>query len=107
MEPIISIYLIYLAGLVDTIRLIACIGFPLLGGVTGMLLFGDGVGEQYRRYGKWTGIAFILCLLLAIFLPTEKAVWMMIGASYATPDNIQAFQNNLIDFAKQISQAIK
>jgi len=107
MEPIISHWLIYLAGVADVIRTASLAGMVLLGGITWVLLFDKSSGEQYRRYGKYTGIAFIICLILATFIPAEKTVWMMIGASCVTPDNITAVQENLIEFAKQISQAIK
>ena len=46
-------------------------------------------------------------MLVAVLIPNEKTVWMMIGASYMTPDNITAVQDNLVNFAEQIAKAIK
>lgn len=107
MEPIISPWLVYLAGTVDCIRTFSEIIATILGGLTGMLLFDCDIDKTYRRWAKVTGIACIICILVAILIPTEKTVWMMIGATYITPDNITTVQGNLVHFAEQIAKAIK
>mgnify|MGYP006934593477 CR=1 FL=1 len=105
MEPIINPWLIYLAGIADALKVLCVTSSVLLGGVTFVLLVED--VASYVKYAKFTGIAFILCVILAILIPQEKIVWMMIGASQLTPDNITAVQGNLVDFATQLAHAIK
>ena len=107
MEPIISPLLVYLAGTVEAIKVVFTVASAVFGVVTGILLFDCDVNETCRRWAKVTGVAFILCMLVAVLIPNEKTVWMMIGASYMTPDNITAVQDNLVNFAEQIAKAIK
>lgn len=107
MEPIISPWLVYLAGTVEGIREFSVIIAIILGVLTGMLLFDCDINKTYRRWAKVTGTACIICILVAILVPTEKTVWMMIGASYMTPDNITTVQGDLVHFAEQIAKAIK
>lgn len=107
MEPIISPLLVYLAGTVDAIKTIFAVAAAVLGVVTGIILFECECNETCRRWIKVTGTAFIICTLVAVLIPTEKTVWMMIGASYMTPDNITTVQDNLVHFAEQVAKAIK
>lgn len=111
MEPIISPWLVYLASIVGALK---CI-FVLASFTTGVATFlflvtwmnDDDDTDRDLHYAKRTGIALILCVFLTAFIPSEKTVWMMIGASYITPDNIIAVQDNLVDFAEQVAKAIK
>lgn len=108
MEPIISPVLVYLAS---TVGVLKCI-FTLASLTTGIstLLFLIWANEDtgmYLYYAKRTGIAFILCVFLTAFIPSENTVWMMIGASYITSNNIMSVQDNLVHFAEQIIEAIK
>ena len=105
MEPIINPWLIYLAEVVDVLKLLCTISSLLLGIVTCIFLLDD--CAPYNKCAKFTGIAFILCVILAILIPTEKTVWMMIGASQLTTNNITAIQENLVDFATQLAHVIK
>lgn len=107
MEPIISPLLVYLAGTVDAIKITFGVAAAFLGVVTGIILFDCECNKKCRRWIKVTGTAFIICTLVAVLIPTEKTVWMMIGASYMTPDNITTVQDNLVHFAEQVAKAIK
>lgn len=107
MEPIISPWLVYLAGTVEDIKVFSAIVSAVLGVLTGILLFDCDINKTYHRWAKVTGTACIICILVAILVPTEKTVWMMIGASYMTPDNITTVQGNLVHFAEQVAKAIK
>ena len=105
MEPIISPWTIYLVNTLDSINA-AVFMLTIIFGISSIPLYDENEEKQPTCF-KVTVSIFIICLLLTIFLPSKQTAWMMISASYATPDNIQVFQNNLIDFAKQISQVIK
>lgn len=107
MEPIISPWLVYLAGTVEDIKVFSTIVSAILGVLTGILLFDCDINKTYHRWAKVTGTACIICILVAILVPTEKTVWTMIGASYMTPDNITTVQGNLVHFAEQVAKAIK
>ena len=109
MEPIISPWLVYLASIVGALKCIFFLASLTTGFATFLflVLWVSADTDRYLHYAKRTGIALILCVFLTAFIPSENTVWMMIGASQITPDNITAVQENLIDFAKQISQAIK
>lgn len=107
MEPIISPWLVYLAGTVEAIKIFFTLAAVLLGVFTGAFLFDEDVNETCYRWAKITGIAFIICMLVAVLIPTEKTVWMMTGASYMTPDNITTVQENLVHFAEQVAKVIK
>lgn len=60
-----------------------------------------------KKAFKYTVLTSIISLVLAIFVPEQNALIAIIGASYVTPDNIQAVQGNIVDFVHQIAEAIK
>ena len=110
METIISPWLVYLAGIVPAVKAFFV--------VTSILLFitiflycialSEGsIDDADIRRLKQIGIACIICISIAILIPDEKTVWMMIGASYMTPDNITTVQENLVHFTEQVAKAIK
>ncbi len=110
MEPIISPWLVYLAGTVNAVKTFFVVASILL--FITIFLYcislskGDIDDVDIRRL-KQIGIACIICISIAILIPDEKTVWMMLGASQITPDNITAVQGYLVDFAEQIAQVIK
>mgnify|MGYP004457985175 CR=1 FL=1 len=110
MEPIISPWIIYIAGIVCGVKtffaVVSVLLFVIIF-VAGIFFDEGSIDDAGIRRLKQIGIACIICISIAILIPDEKTVWMMVGASQITPDNITSAQENLIDFAKQISQAIK
>ena len=40
-------------------------------------------------------------------IPNKETMITMIAASYITPDNIQMTQGNIVEFIKQISEAVQ
>lgn len=110
MEPIISPWLVYLAGTVNAVKtffVVASILLFITIFVFCIALNEGSIDDAGIRILKQLGIACIICISIAILIPDEKTVWMMAGASQLTPDNVTAVQENLIDFAKRISQAVK
>ena len=72
-----------------------------------MLLFNNYVKEMWRQHAKYTGIAAVIFLIIGILIPSEKTIWMMIGAYKLTPDNIALTQDNLVNFAEHITNTMK
>lgn len=115
MEPIISPWLIYVVGILLKIK---CLSAVIC--VMGLLALGfTGVGyvcepfetvqfiKPIKKIIKIGIVITIFAIVLTLLIPDEKTMIAMIGASYVTPDNIQAVQGNIVDFVHQIAQAIK
>ena len=87
MEPIISPWVFYLAGLSESLgvgAIISAIGVFI---VTIMLVM------ETRNEEKWaiiSGLITAFLVLIAIVLPSTETVYKMIAASYVTPDNVGA-----------------
>ena len=62
---------------------------------------------MWRQHAKYTGIAAVIFLIIGILIPSEKTIWMMIGAYKLTPDNIALTQDNLVNFAEHITNTMK
>lgn len=112
MEPIVSPLIIYSIHLLVVLHNVAlavaiislfCLGFILLCLVNGG--FGDDKDTVFR-YGKIVVIMFIISSMLAIFIPEKETLYTMLIASYVTPDNIHMTQSSIVDFVKQISEAV-
>lgn len=112
MEPIISPWLIYLLSLVGALKVVSAIagGVSLVGLLIGVMTLAEDFSEEDRkkskRVCKYSALGIIIFVLLSIFIPSEETLMAMIAASYATPDNIQAMQGNIVDFVSQIVNAI-
>lgn len=114
MEPIISPWLIYAISLLTRIYITAfvcaflSVSVSILIGI--FLLYGP-PGAEITKKGekifKYSVVVFITSVVLVILIPTKDTMIAMVGASYVTPDNIQAVQDNIVDFVHQIAQAIK
>ena len=111
MEPIVSPWLIYSLSIVGNLwRLCAFVSaISLAGAFVIRIEIGDTYDESsLKKYKRWLkiSIAFgIIFGLFAFFLPTKETYMAMIAASYATPDNIQAVQGNIVDFVGKLTEA--
>lgn len=111
MEPIISPWLIYSLSIVGNLwRLCAFVaGVSLAVAFVIRIEIGDTYDERsLEKYNRWLKISIALGIifgLLAFFLPTRETYIAMIAASYATTDNIQAVQGNIIDFIAKLTEA--
>lgn len=112
MEPIISPWLIYSLSIVGNLwRLCAFVSaISLVGAFVIRIEISDTYDESsLKKYTRWLKISIALGIifgLLAFFLPTKETYMAMIAASYATPDNIQAVQGNIIDLIAKLTEAV-
>ncbi len=109
MEPIISPWVIYALHIFDKLYfacgmvLMCCITIaPLLA------MFGKAEDlECMMKYAKILAIVAAICALALIIVPDKNALITMIATSYITPDNIQLVQGNVLEFIRQISEAVQ
>ena len=112
MEPIISPWLIYFAAVVESFRS-ACILLLFICIAVSIVIcmeINDTYDIKYLvKYKCWLKRSIALCIIfgmLVILLPTKEMCMAMIAASYATTDNIQAVQGNIIDFIAKLTEAV-
>lgn len=109
MEPIISLWIIYVLHVFDKLYF-AC-GMVLMCGVIIsplLAIFGNmEESECMMKYAKILAIVAAVCALVLIIVPDKETMITMIAASYITPDNIQMVQGNIVEFIKQISEAVQ
>lgn len=111
MEPIISPWVIYAAHIMESVRVVAIF---MAAGYTVVLplvwIFGDINGSNEEKFTtfmlrqKWY---LIVSLVLLVVIPTKEDILSMIAIYYITPDNVQAVQGNVLEFIKQISEAVQ
>lgn len=128
MEPIISPWLIYLAGIVDPLKfalgLIAFIGF-IACFVLGCFYYiegpCDGCGEEYNRKAerkqagalklmKAVAPITVVSFLLQVFIPDKDTLIAIAVANIVTVDNIQGVnefvKTNVQDYINMLTDAI-
>jgi uncharacterized membrane protein len=109
MEPIISPWVIYAVQLLDNLRDVAMILF-VLSGIASVLLATPVILDDEdlpKKYLKMAVISVAVCAGMAIIIPNKETMITMIAASYITSDNIQMTQGNIVEFIKQISEAVQ
>ncbi len=119
MEPIINPMFIYLVGFCEDLKLLLFFIFllSLLPTITFMLMFVICVGcndaenkEETEYYCKRTivfsMISFVIWLLFAV-IPSRQTALAMLATYYVTPDNIQIVQGNIVEFVRQIVDAVE
>lgn len=110
MEPIISPWVIYATHIIESVRVIAivmAVGYiavlPLLWVFEDM----NGGDEKFATFmlrQKWY---LIVSVVLLVVIPTKEDILSMIALYYITPDNVQAVQGNVLEFIKQLSEAVQ
>lgn len=106
MEPIISPWYFYLAGIVEYIGMALKIGAGLLGFLVVMVIL-DCEEESTKKLCIWAGVATVMMLFVAAFIPDKQTAYTMLAASVITPDNIQTVQGNLVDFITDIAKSMQ
>jgi hypothetical protein len=109
MEPIISPWVIYAVQLLDNLRDVAMILF-VLSGIASVLLAIPVILDDKdlpKKYLKKAVIIAAICGGMDIIIPNKETMITMIAASYITSDNIQMTQGNIVEFIKQISEAVQ
>jgi len=109
MEPIISPWVIYAVQLLDNLRDICMVLFVLTCFAIVLIalpvVFGD--EDLPKKFLKTAVIIAAICGGMVCVIPNKEAMITMIAASYITPDNIQMTQGNVLEFIKQISEAVQ
>lgn len=113
MEPIINPWVFYLIGVVDKLHtgllvfMAMCVCAFVFNGIEYIEL--DETEEEQARYvknAKIAGVLFLVAGFASIFVPDETVLYKMLTASYLTPDNIGAAQNNVADFVGKIAEQL-
>ena len=116
MEPIVNPWMIYWFSTIEKLgvaaqTLMIC-GFT----VGGIMAFFNGLERQFRtaeeieknsKYAKWLFIAGVIGSVFTILLPDKETMLTMLALEYVTPDNIAVVQGSIVDFVKQLSEAVK
>lgn len=115
MEPIISPWLVYLVSVLTTINNVASVA--IMAGSTIIvvciivmsLTFNEDeyIWNKSITIMKITGIVMVVSVIIVTLIPSRNDMLAMFALSYITPDNIQLVQGNIVDFVKQIAQAVK
>lgn len=123
MEPIVNPWLIYLASIVEHLRIFFCIvsSIVLISDiiiVMGILVEGDDAVDVFfnqeekkiKPISKLLIALSIICPLLTVFIPTKETIIAMYIANIVTPDNLsianEIFKSNLKDYMDIISGAL-
>lgn len=114
MEPIINPTLIYLVGFCGDLKEFLFIAFflsaiPTIWYIVMFLLsINDKKENEYnnKRVRGFVILSFVLWLLFAI-IPSRQTALAMLATYYITPDNVQIVQGNVVEFIRQIVQAVE
>jgi len=116
MEPIVNPWLVYWISTIEKLGVAA--QTLMICGLTvgGIMAFFNGLERQFRtaeeikrneKYAKWLLCSGVVGAIFAILLPDKESMLTMLALQYVTPDNITAVQGNIVDFVKQLSEAVK
>lgn len=113
MEPIINPWVFYLIGVVDKLHtgllvfMAMCAGTFVFTGLGYMVFCStEKQKEQSMKTATIAGVLFLAAGIASIFVPDETVLYKMLTASYLTPDNIGAAQNNVADFVGKIAEQL-
>lgn len=88
-EPIISPYIIYLLSLVENVRFVLAIAsFGLAIFMVLSPAWTDSFTEHVGCFKKMV-VAFIVSVILLVFIPSSDVITKMLIAQHVTPQNIQ------------------
>jgi ABC-type Na+ efflux pump permease subunit len=109
MEPIISPWIIYVIRVLSSLHDIAMV-FLTISCILAIIMFLLAIfeeAEELQKYLKMAVIIAAVCGGVAIIIPDKDTMIAMMAVSYITPDNIQLVQGNIVDFVRQISEAVQ
>lgn len=119
MNPIISPLTIYLINLMDPLHAVfigACIVFLVLGILTGIdyLDNKDSSTEKYQKQAQKAlgrtrrmAVICVLCMLLAVFVPSKNTIIEMIVAQNITVNNINAGEEKVKEAIDYLVEKVK
>lgn len=109
MEPIISPWIIYVIQVLSSLHDIAMV-FLTISCILAIIMFLPAFIEEAEEPQKYLKMAVIIAAVsggLSVIIPDKETMIAMITASYITPENIQLVQGSIVDFVKQIIEAVK
>lgn len=112
MEPIISPWLIYSLSIVGSLWKLCgfisaiCLLLAFVMRIEMNDIYDEKALSKCHCWLKLLIVVAAVFALLSFFLPTKETYMAMIAASYATPDNIQIVQGNIIDFVGKLTEAV-
>jgi hypothetical protein len=119
MNPIISPLTIYLINLMEPLHAVfigTCIVFFVLGILNGIdyLDNKDSSTEKYQKQAQKAlgrtrrmAVICVLCMLLAVFVPSKNTIIEMIVAQHITVDNLNAGEEKLKDAIDYLVDKVK
>lgn len=119
MNPIISPLTIYLINLMDPLHAVfigACIVFLVLGILTGIDYLDNkdsGIEKYQKQAQKALGrtrrmaVICVLCMLLAVFVPSKNTIIEMIVAQNITVNNINAGEEKVKEAIDYLVEKVK
>lgn len=109
MEPIISPWIIYAVQLLDNLH-DACMILFVLSCIASVVLVLPVIVDDEdlpKKYLKKAVIIAAVCGGMASIIPNKETMITMIAVRYITPDNIQMVQGNVVEFIRQIIEAVQ
>ena len=114
MEPIISPWLFYLANVCGSLHscfnmILTVLLVVLICCCLTWILDRDGFmhSERLKNIVPKLSIAACIVGILLCVIPSQNTVYKMVIASTITENNIQAVQNNTIEFVRKVVEAMK
>lgn len=108
MEPIISPWIIYAISVLNSVKFILTLGcvvsFVVWGIALGSMLDEE---EGAKVTFKYSSIVFIVCVIPTILIPSKETMLTMLTLHYVTPDNLLLVQNNVVEFIREVVEAVK
>lgn len=116
MEPIVNPWMIYWLSTIEKLgnaaqALMIC-GFT----IGGIMAFFNSIERSWRtaeeikrnsKYAKWLLCSGTVGAIFTIFLPDKETMFTILALEYVTPDNIAVVQGSIVDFVKQLSEAVR
>ena len=109
MEPIISPWVFYLVGVLDSLHvlgIVASIGLCICG-ILWLAMDDDFTEKRNKERLKQLACVFsIFVTIVFVFVPTKETMYQMIVAHYATPNNMEYMKDNTVKFIQDVAKAI-
>lgn len=110
MEPIVSPWWFYLAGVCDKLNIVCSVGLFFVVLLLIAILPDAAEKESCRNHKTARKISVnigAVLLLGLVFIPSRQDIYMMMTAKTITYDNISTAKDNTLDFIKQIANSIQ
>ena len=109
MEPIISPWVIYAVHVLNSVHDLCCgiFIFSFIGTILSVIVGLMEDEEKGLKIVKILAVITVVNTIIVIIIPSKDILLTMIATSYITTDNIQSVQGNVVEFIRQISEAVQ